>query len=63
MKHVEKECKAKGLIFKRCGRSRYKVMLEINDEIVAWICSSIKECNEAIFQAMCLKKWSTEVAA
>lgn len=58
MKTIKKDCKANGLTFKQCGKSKYKILTKINEDSYTWLCKSIDECKEAIFQAACLKKWA-----
>jgi hypothetical protein len=61
MKKIEKQCIENGLTLVKGGKAKYAIVTEINNKSYEWLCKSAKECKEAIFQAVCLKKWEKAV--
>jgi len=62
MKTIEKECKTNGLTFEKCGKSKYRIQTAIDKKDYVWKCKTLKECREAIVQALSLRSWlSTSV--
>jgi len=54
IKDIKELCSLYGLNFKRGDFSkgaRFKVLLELNEEVVAWPCQTLSQCKEAIYQA------------
>lgn len=56
-KTIKEKCRRHGFDFEHNGGRHYVVSAMINDEKHVWECASLYECDEAIFQAKCLKKW------
>lgn len=62
MKKIQQRCDSNGFTFKKVGKNAYSILADINESVYTWSCKSMKECNEAIFQAVCLKEWKKEQA-